>query len=153
MDLRSLLTGIKPDDSQTQEKKALPTGMYTLIIEKVEAKTNVITGSKGINIQLRVFGTKFNNYCLFDYMMIAGNENSLKYSLPKLKRIGEICKSEITDDWIGKKVIARISTDKRDETKNIIWSYSHFDEDMTDHSTPIKSKNNGPVFTPDDLPF
>jgi hypothetical protein len=148
MDLSNVLNGVAAQEDQ-QEKSALPTGHYNVTIEKVEGKTNETTGSKGVNMQLRVFGAKFNNYVIFDYMLIAGNEAALKYSLPKLKKLGALCGSENTATWVGKKVNVNLSLDKRDETKNIIWSYQSV-ADVGEEPVINSSQSN---ITASDLPF
>lgn len=150
MDLSNLLSGIKPQESTKNEKTALPAGTYDVRIEKVEGKKNETTGAAGISMQMRVFGSKFNNYCLFDYMLISGNENALEYSLPKLKKLGELCKSEMTESWLGKSVRVNLSVNKKDVTKNIIWGYSEY---VADDNTPINTSSNSVAFSVDDLPF
>jgi len=148
MDLSDVLNGVAAQEDQ-QEKTALPTGHYNVVIEKVDSKTSETTGSKGISMQMRVFGAKFNNYVIFDYMLIAGNEAALKYSLPKLKKLGALCESENTASWVGKKVNVNLSLDKRDETKNIIWSYQSV-ADASEEPVSVSAKSN---ITTSDLPF
>lgn len=151
MDLSQILNSVTPQESTSNaEKSALPQGTYSVKIEKVEGKTNATTGNKGISIQLRVFGSKFNNYCLFDYMAITGSENALKYSLPKLKKLGLLASSENTDKWLGKAVMVDVSVDKNDPSRNIVWGYSEY---VIDDNTPINVKANGSTITADEIPF
>lgn len=150
MDLTSLLNNVKPQETTTNEKSALPDGTYSVRIEKVEGKTNAQSGNKGISVQMRVFGNKFNNYCLFDYMSITGSENQLKWSLPKLKKLGVLLASENTDSWVGKTVNVTVSVDKQDATRNVVWGYSEF---QMDDNTPINTKANGATITVTDIPF
>ena len=150
MDLTSILNDVQPGEATTGEKSALPDGTYSVKIEKVEGKTNAQTGNKGVSLQMRVFGSKFNNYCMFDYMAITGSEGALKYSLPKLKKLGLLCASEATDNWIGKAVNVVVSVDKNDKTRNMIWGYSEY---QLDDNTPIQAASNGVTVTSDDIPF
>ena len=148
MDLSGLLQNTKAQEDQS-EQTALPQGTYDVKIEAVEGKTNEQTGSKGVSLKLRVFGPKFNNYCLFDYMLIQGNEKALEYSLPKLKKIGVLLSSEDTSIWIGKSVRVRLSVDKRDTDRNIIWGYHEF---VGDDNTPVSS-DKSKSFDHDSIPF
>lgn len=149
MDLSNLLSGVEAQEEQSDVKKALPDGNYNVKIEKVEGKKNETTGSAGVSMQMRVYGEKYNNYCLFDYMLIKGSEAGLKYSLPKLKKLGTLCASENTDAWVGKTVNVRLSVDKNDNTKNIIWGYQ---EAQAVDNTPIVN-NTTTSITASDLPF
>jgi len=150
MDLSSILNGVQAQETKTDDKKsALPAGTYSVKIEKVEGKTNATTGNKGVSLQMRVFGNKFNNYCLFDYMALTGNETALTYSLPKLKTLGKINGSENTDSWVGKVANVSISVDKKDPARNIVWSYS---EHVLDDNTPIQPSANG-IINSDSIPF
>lgn len=151
MDLSQILNNVAPQEStNNSEKTALPTGTYSIKIEKVEGKTNAQTGNKGLSLQMRVFGNKFNNYCLFDYMAITGSEAALKYSLPKMKRLGLLAGSENTDSWIGKVANVNVSVDKNDATRNVVWGYS---EHVLDDNTPIQTAANGSAITTSDIPF
>ena len=148
MDLTQILNNVQPQESKG-EMKALPKGTYNVRIEQVEGKTNESTGSAGVNVKMRVFGNKFNNYVLFDYMLIKGNENALKYSLPKLKRLGAVMGSEDTSKWLGKQASVQVSVDNKDESKNIVWSYS--DASIEDN-TPFNNNSDAKI-TATDLPF
>jgi len=150
MDLSQILNNVTPQETKTNdEKSALPAGNYSVKIEKVEGKTNATTGNKGVSLQMRVFGNKFNNYCLFDYMALTGNETALTYSLPKLKTLGKINGSENTDAWVGKIANVSVSVDKKDAARNIVWSYS---EHVLDDNAPIQASSNG-AFNSDSIPF
>ena len=151
MDLSNLLSGIKPQETQNNDKKALPAGKYDVVIEKVEAKTNPTSGNKGINLQMRVFGKVFNNFVLFDYMAISNQSPKvLEYSLPKLKKLAMLCGSEDATKWQGKRVSVNLSVDKKDATKNMNWGFSEY---VGDDNTPI-SNNTGEAFiTADQMPF
>ena len=151
MDLSNLLNDVALPVEQDGEKKALPQGSYNVVIEKVEPKTNMESGNKGISLQMRVFGEKFNNYCLFDYMGITGSEKQLEYSLPKLKKVGLLCDSNDTSKWLGKKVSVRISVDKNDDTRNIIWGYS--DAVVSDNTSMLSGANTSANISASDLPF
>jgi len=150
MDLSALLSGVKAQEDQSMEKKALPASDYNVVIEKVEAKTNASTGAKGISLQCRVFGEKYNNYVVFDYMAITGSDKALEYSLPKLKKLGMITGTENASTWVGKKVKMSLGIDKNDPTRNINWG---FGEVVVDDNTPISSSNIKPTITSDDIPF
>jgi hypothetical protein len=150
MDLSNLLNGVTPQEDQGGDKKALPAGRYNVAIEKVEAKTNANTGNKGISLQMRVFGKKFNNYVVFDYMGITGSDKQLSYSMPKLKKLGLLSGSEDTDKWVGKKVTVSLGVDKQDNTRNMVWGYSELDQECNTPTSPI---SNGAAFTNSDLPF
>lgn len=151
MDLANILNGVTPQETTNTEKSALPAGTYSVKIEKVEGKTNATSGNKGVSMQMRVFGNKFNNYCLFDYMAITGSENALKYSLPKLKKLGVLTGAENTDNWIGKAVNVDVSVDKNDSTRNIVWGYSEY---QMDDNTPITNGAlNSAAITASDVPF
>lgn len=152
MDLSNLLNGVSAQEDQ-QEKTALPAGKYNCVIEKVEAKTNAQSGNKGVNVTLRVFGAKFNNYCVFDYMAIthATSPKVLEYSLPKLKKLGLLCASEDTAQWVGKKVAVNLSVDKNDNTKNINWGYSEATEE--DNTASLSGASTNVNVDTSDLPF
>jgi len=149
MDLQKLLNGVEAPAEKTNEKTALPQGDYTVVIEKVEPKTNATTGNKGVSLQMKVRGAKYNNYTLFDYMGLTGSEKQLSYSLPKLKKLGLLTGSENTDSWNGKMVKISVSVDKQDATRNIIWGYG---EPVVDGNEPITATNK-PAFDSVDIPF
>ena len=148
MDLSNVLNGVTPAAEQ-QENKALPDGHYNVVIEKIEAKHNKQTDAKGISLQMRVFGEKHNNRVIFDYMLIAGSEAGLKYSLPKLKKLGELFKSENTQDWSGKRANVNVSVDNKDITRNMVWSYQSV-ADVADEPINTGIQSN---ITTSDLPF
>lgn len=148
MDLTQILNNVQPQESKG-DLKALPKGVYNVMIEEVEGKQNESTGAAGVNVKMRVFGNKFNNYVLYDYMLIKGNENALKYSLPKLKKLGVVMESEDTSKWLGKQASVQVSVDNKDESKNIIWSY---DSPKVEDNTPVNN-NKDAVITANDLPF
>jgi hypothetical protein len=150
MNLESILNGIEAQADSSNEKRALPANDYNVKIEKVEGKKNEQTGTAGVNMQMRVFGKKFNNYVLFDYMSIKGSEQALKYSLPKLKKLGVLCGSEITDAWVNKTVNVSVGVDKNDPTKNIVWGYKEVQEA---DNTPVTNNTANTEVTADELPF
>lgn len=154
MDLTQKLTGVQSPEVKDQDFKALPQGNYDVVIAKVEEKENSSTGNKGLSLRLNVFGEKFNNRVLFDYMMVEGNPNALKWSLPKLKQVGDLCGSLDTNQWIGKTITVNISPDNKDETgsKNIVWGYLKCLTEMNAVSAPSTSVSAG-AFSTDDLPF
>ena len=149
MDLQKLLNGVEAAAEQSNEKTALPQGDYTVMIEKVEPKTNATTGNKGVSLQMKVRGAKYNNYTVFDYMGLTGSEKQLSYSLPKLKKLGLLTGSENTDGWNGKMVKISVSVDKQDVTRNIVWGYS---APVVDGNEPIQTDAK-PVFNSDSIPF
>lgn len=149
MDLQKLLNGVEAQEETSNEKTALPQGDYTVMIEKVEPKTNATTGNKGVSLQMKVRGAKYNNYTVFDYMGLTGSEKQLSYSLPKLKKLGLLTGSENTDGWNGKMVKISVSVDKQDATRNIVWGYG---EPIVDDNTPI-STSNKPAIDTSDIPF
>jgi hypothetical protein len=148
MDLSSVLNGVTPAKEQ-EEMKALPDGHYNVKIEKVEGKHNKQTDAKGISVQMRVFGVEHNNRVIFDYMLISGSEAGLKYSLPKLKKLGELCASENTDLWVGKTVNVNVSVDNKDATRNMVWSY----QTCADVSSEPVGIVTASTITANDLPF
>jgi len=149
MDLSNLLSNVKPQED-VQEKRALPPGSYDVKIEKVEGKTNEQTGAKGISLQLRVFGEEFNNYVLFDYMLISGgSEKALTYSLPKLKKLGVLTDTENASLWVGKDVRITVSVDKQDAARNIIWGYSQVQGKVV-NAAP---SGTNATFNVDEIPF
>tara|TARA_R110000850_G_scaffold261047_1_gene388769 strand:+ start:225 stop:683 length:459 start_codon:yes stop_codon:yes gene_type:complete len=148
MDLTGLLNGVTPAAEQ-KENKALPDGHYNVVIEKIEAKHNKQTDAKGISLQMRVFGVEHNNRVIFDYMLIAGSEAGLKYSLPKLKKLGELFQSENTQNWAGKKVNVNVSVDNKDATRNMVWSY----QSVADVGEEPSNNSAQSTITADSLPF
>lgn len=148
MDLSNLLNGVAAAEDQ-QENTALPDGHYNVVIEKIEAKHNKQTDAKGVSLQMRVFGAKYNNRVIFDYMLIAGSEAGLKYSLPKLKKLGELFQSENTQNWLGKKVNVNVSVDNKDATRNMVWSYQSV-ADVADEPVASAASTN---ISASDLPF
>jgi hypothetical protein len=83
-------------------------------------------------------------------MAITGSEAALKYSLPKMKRLGLLAGSENTDTWIGKVANVNVSVDKNDATRNVVWGYS---EHVLDDNTPIQATTNGSAITASEIPF
>jgi len=151
MDLSNLLNGVQaPTEQDRGEKKALPQGWYDVTIKKIDPKTNQNTGNKGLSFHLRVFGEKYNGYVLFDYMALTGSEGALKFSLPKLKKLGELNASENTQQWVGKRVSVNVSVDKQDETRNVIWRYGAY---VGDNSAPAMNVSTNNAYTASEIPF
>ena len=62
-----------------------------------------------------------------------------------------LCDSNDTSKWLGKKVSVRISVDKNDDTRNIIWGYS--DAVVSDNTHMLSGANTSANISASELPF
>ena len=150
MDLSSLVSGVKPEE--TMHSGALPTGNYSVKIEKVEGKTTK-AGGKALNIQMRVFGEKYANAVLFDFVNIEHPTSPKAADIGKARiaKIAQLLGSTNTDSWLGKEleVFASKETNEQYGDQNRIKAYNEFIMD----STPMVGGTNAGPITTNDVPF
>lgn len=131
MDLGNLISGVKPEENVGG---ALPSGNYNVMVERVEGKDSA-AGGKILNIQLRVFGEKYNNACIFDSIniFVPTSEVATDIGKGRVAKLAEVFGSAETDNWIGKAVTVYAKIIKQDgyADKNAVVAYSIYDNSGT----------------------
>jgi hypothetical protein len=149
MDLSNLINGVAPEEQM--HSGALPTGNYNVKVEKVEGKTTK-AGGKALNIQMRVFGERYNNAVLFDFVNIEHptSPKAAEIGKARIAKIAQLLGSTDTDSWLGKElaVFASKETNEQYGDQNRIKAYNEFVLD----NTPVQAKANGSI-TADEIPF
>jgi hypothetical protein len=149
MDLSNLINGVQPEESV--QGGALPTGNYNVKVEKVEGKTTK-AGGKALNIQMRVFGEKYNNAVLFDFVNIEHPTSPKAADIGKARiaKIAQLLGSTDTSSWLGKElsVFASKETSQEWGDQNRVKAYNEYVVD----TTPLVAKANTSV-TADEIPF
>lgn len=156
MDLGNLLNGVKPEEGRGG---ALPAGNYNVMIEKVEGK-DTAAGGKALSIQLRIFGEKYNNAVIFDFINLSHptSQEAADIGKGRAARIAELVGNTNTDGWLNKAVTVYAGVQKQEgfEDRNTIGQYKAYDN-AGQGTTPTGNQNtqgNSPAQTAtDDIPW
>ena len=152
MDLSNLINGVSPEE--TVHSRALPTGNYNVKVEKVEGKTTK-AGGKALNIQLRVFGEKYANAVLFDFVNIEHptSEKAASIGKARIAKIAQILGSADTASWLGKElsVFTTRETNEQYGDQNRIKAYNEFVLDNTPIAGGLPKADKS--MTADEIPF
>lgn len=150
MDLSNLISGVKPEE--TMHSGALPTGNYNVKVEKVEGKTTK-AGGKALNIQMRVFGEKYNNAVLFDFVNIEHPTSPKAADIGKARiaKIATLLGSGDTDTWLGKELSIFTSKETNEQygDQNRVKAYNEFVLD----NTPVQNTASKNTVSVDEIPF
>jgi hypothetical protein len=150
MDLSSILNNVQPEENLT--RTALPQGFYNVYIDDIEPKTTK-SGGKALNFKLKVFGEKYNNYALFDFVNISvpTSEKATEIGLQRLKKISEITGSTNTEKMKGKKMTVFVGIERSEQygDTNKVKSYDVF---QGVDNTPTNNASKA-VFTASEIPF
>ena len=113
----------------------IPPGEYPVDVVQAESRDTSTGNGKGINVQLQVQMGDGNTRTLYDWM----NYEHVSQMAQEIgqRRLRSLCDSSgldaedfDPDDAVGKRVIARIKIDKRDDSKNEVVVYKPLKADQ-----------------------